>query len=504
MPVVKLRQDAIRGLSYLGRYEKHQCIYWDKALPGFGLRVYASGRRGYVCSYRIHRRKRLAVLGRADLLTFERARKLAVTYLGKVAANEDPQQESERQRSQKTVAELCAAYIENHAKNKRAYWKADDSCLRRRVLPRLKARSVSSIVAADIERIHSQIGTRTPYAANHILEVVRNMFNWGKVAGLVPREHMNPTLGIKWFPTRQRRRYITTVEMPEFIRALEEEDNEFSRHGLWLLLLTGLRSIELLKAKWADIDWDAGTLFVGLTKNGEPLLAPLSDAALARLKMIPRIANNPYIICGLKHGKPLTNFGHPLRRVLARAGLQSIRVHDLRRTVGSWLAQSGVSLHLIGDVLNHRDLRTTLGYAYFQTQQRRDALNNHGGKVLSLAGEHLLESAQPTALSAENVLRSNAPPPRHRHYFRRESLHEIVWTAPITEVAKRLGVSDVGLAKLCPRAAIPTPARGYWARVESGQHIGSVALPPAPAGLPDMLRIRGTEPVAGALSTEAA
>ncbi len=69
-----------RPAPYLGRHEKHQCIYWDKALPGFGLRVYASGRRGYVCSYRIHRRKRLAVLGRADLLTLERARKLAVTF----------------------------------------------------------------------------------------------------------------------------------------------------------------------------------------------------------------------------------------------------------------------------------------------------------------------------------------------------------------------------------------------------------------------------------------
>ena len=88
----------------------------------------------------------------------------------------------------------------------------------------------------------------------------------------------------------------------------------------------------------------------------------------------------------------------------------------------------------------------------------------------------------PTTLSAESVLRPDAPPLRHRHYFRRESLHEIVWTAPVTEVAKHLGVSDVGLAKLCRRAAIPTPARGYWARVESGQHVGSAALPPAPAG----------------------
>lgn len=504
MPVLKLRQTNVRVLRHVGPGVKHQCIYWDEALAGFGLRVYPSGRRVYVCSYRIRRRKRLALLGRADALTLDQARKMAITYLGKVAGNEDPQHELDRLRSLKTVAELCSAYIENHAKKKRAHWKSDESCLRRRILPRLGARLAASIVPADIEPIHSEVGTQHPYAANHILEVVRNIFNWGKVAGLVPADHRSPTLGIRWFPERRRRRYITKVEMPDFIRALEAEDNEYARHGLWLLLLLGLRSIELLKAKWTDIDWDMGTLFVGLTKNGEPLLAPLSDPAIARLKMIPRIANNPYIICGHKQGRPLTGLGEPLGRVLARAGLQNIRVHDLRRTVGSWLAQSGVSLHLIGDVLNHRDLRTTMGYAYFQTQQRMEALNNHGGKVLSLAAARLRVTTQPRALSAEIVLRPDGPPSRHRHYFRRESLHELVWTAPVLEVAKRLGVSDVGLAKLCRRAAIPTPRRGYWARIESGQQIRRTPLPAAPEGLPSLLRIRGTEPAPKALALEAA
>jgi Phage integrase family len=193
-------------------------------------------------------------------------------------------------------------------------------------------------------------------------------------------------------------------------------------------------------------------------------------------------------------GRPLTGLGEPLRRVLARAGLQNIRVHDIRRTVGSWLAQSGVSLHLIGDVLNHRDLRTTLGYAYFQTQQRREALNGHSGKVLSLAAAQLRVTAPPRALLAEVVLRPAGPRSRHRHYFKRESLHELVWTAPVFEVAKRLGVSDVGLAKLCRRAEIPTPGRGYWARVESGQRVRRAPLPPAPESLPELLRIRGTEP----------
>src|ERR1700730_6405569 len=266
VPILKLRQNNVSALPHVGHGAKHQCIYWDEALPCFGLRVYPSGRRMYVCSYRVRRRKRLASLGRADVLTLDQARKKAITYLGKVAANEDPQEELEQLRSQRTVAELCTAFIENHAKKKRVAWKDDESCLKRRILPKLKARPAATIVSADIEAIHSAVGTGHPYAANRILEVVRKMFNWGKVAGLVPKDHANPAMGIARFPERRRRRFITTVEMPLFIRGLEAEDNEYARHGLWLLLLLGLRSKELLNAKWTDIDWDMGTLFVGLTK----------------------------------------------------------------------------------------------------------------------------------------------------------------------------------------------------------------------------------------------
>ena len=200
----------------------------------------------------------------------------------------------------------------------------------------------------------------------------------------------------------------------------------------------------------------------------------------------------------------LTDLGEPLKRVVARAGLQNVRVHDLRRTVGSWLAHAGVSLHLIGDVLNHRDLRTTLGYAYFQTQHRREELNTHGGKVLSFVPTQLRTVQRPTAASAENVLRADNPPTLYRHYFTREALHELVWTAPVLEVALRLGVSDVALAKLCRRAAIPVPGRGYWARIDSGQQIGRTPLPSPPHGLPELLRIRGRRPILTAVMSDAA
>jgi hypothetical protein len=306
MPALKLRQDLVRTIPYVGARGNQQCVYWDEALECFGLRVYPSGRRVYVCSYRVNQRKRLATLGRADVMSLDQARKNAIAYLGKVAGNEDPQRELDALHSQKTVGELCAAFVENHMKKKRVNWKTGDSALRRRILPKLSSRLANSITSADIEPIHADVGTRHPYAANDTLEIVRQMFNWGRVAGYVSKDVENPTRGIVRFRERKRKRFITTVEMPRFIRSLEQEENEYARHGLWMLLLTSLRSTELLKAKWADIDWDMGTLFIGLTKNGEPLLAPLSDAAISRLKLIPRMEGNPHIICGLKPGTHLT------------------------------------------------------------------------------------------------------------------------------------------------------------------------------------------------------
>ncbi len=92
--------------------------------------------------------------------------------------------------------------------------------------------------------------------------------------------------------------------MPRLAAAINDDPNEFAGHALWLLLLTGIRRNEILAAKWADADWDNKTLFIGKTKNGEPVLTPLSRGAIARLKLIPKLKDNPFIICGAIPGKP--------------------------------------------------------------------------------------------------------------------------------------------------------------------------------------------------------
>ena len=107
-------------------------------MEGFGLRVYPSGRRTYVFSYRVNRRKRLAKLGRADALTLDQARKKASVYLGKVAGNEDPQSQLDVLKTALTVGELVEAYIEGHAKPQKRSWKCDDSLLRPHLLPKFR------------------------------------------------------------------------------------------------------------------------------------------------------------------------------------------------------------------------------------------------------------------------------------------------------------------------------------------------------------------------------
>src|ERR1700733_11817732 len=128
MPKAKLRQDNIRSLEYIGAAQgKSQCIYWDLALPGFGLRKFPNGRGSYVCSYRIQKRRRLVDLGRSDALTLERARRRARSYFGTAADGKDPRSSIDQMRATPTVRELAESYVNGHAKLKKRTCKTDQA-----------------------------------------------------------------------------------------------------------------------------------------------------------------------------------------------------------------------------------------------------------------------------------------------------------------------------------------------------------------------------------------
>jgi hypothetical protein len=152
MPKVKLRQDNVRSLRYVGDARgKSQCIYWDISLPGFGLRKFPNGRGSYVCSYRIQMRKRLVDRGRSDSLTLEQARRRARIYFGAAADGKDPRSSIDQMRATATVKELAESYINGHAKPKKKSWKADEACLSQLLIPKFGAHLASSITSGHRE-----------------------------------------------------------------------------------------------------------------------------------------------------------------------------------------------------------------------------------------------------------------------------------------------------------------------------------------------------------------
>jgi len=236
------------------------------------------------------------------------------------------------------------------------------------------------------------------------------MFELARRWGFVPEDHSNPARDIDRFKEEKRDRYITPAELPRLAQAINEEPNQTARFALWLYLLTGARKSELLRAEWSHVDWDRSELKIPDTKAGRVHYVPLSGPALALLREIPRVDSNPYILVGrgprsatteekAQTHTHLINISKPWDRVRKAAGVEDVRLHDLRRTVGSWLAQAGNSLHLIGRVLNHSNPSTTAVYARFGEDSVRAALEQHGARLMGAAG--LIPSADVTEIETQ-------------------------------------------------------------------------------------------------------
>jgi integrase len=264
------------------------------------------------------------------------------------------------------------------------------------VLPKWGSLKARTITRPDIEALHRTIGKRAPYQANRVLALLSKMFELARRWGFVPEGHSNPARDIDRFTEAKRDRWVSADELPRLAQAINEEPNASARAALWLYLLTGARKTELLTARWCDVDWTRAELRLPDTKAGRVHYIPLSPPAVALLRDLPQTEGNPYVLPGKLPGAHLVNISKPWGRVRAAAGVEDVRLHDLRRTVGSWLAQSGNSLHLIGRVLNHSNQSTTAVYARFGEDSVRAALDQHGARIMGVAG--MTPSAEVTAL----------------------------------------------------------------------------------------------------------
>lgn len=391
---MKLKKTMIDSLKYSGDASKNEkCIIWADEPTGLGVRVYPSGKKAFVYSYRHEGRKQLKTIGRYGDITLAQAEGLVRKDVVGLLENKNPLAERKKARLGDTVRQLCALYIDSHASTKKTGGE-DERRINTHILPAWSAHKAKSITRQDVSELHKRIGKNiyrgkpTIYEANRVLSLVSKLFSFATKEGLLDPGHPNPAIGIDRFKEEKRDRFVSSEELPKLIEAIQQEPNKSAQYALWLYLLTGLRKEELLSAKWVDVVKITGGYQLRSldTKNGKTHYLPLSNAAMAVLDQIPKVDGNPYVIVGKNEGKHLVNVDKPWQRVRKTAGVEDVHIHDLRRTVGSWLAQSGNSLHLIGRVLNHSNQSTTAVYARFGQDHVREALDRHGDQILAAAG----------------------------------------------------------------------------------------------------------------------
>jgi integrase len=360
-------------------------VRYDDTIPGFGIRVYPSGIKSFVLRYRNRSgRTRLLTLGRYGVLTLPQARERARRALVDVLDGIDPAEEKKKPKGI-TVSEFSEVYLDLHAKQRKKTWREDARRLENTIIPAIGSRALHDVRRADVTALHSNVGSRAPVEANRVAALISVMFTLAEKWEYLPEGSPNPASGIDLFPERSRDRYVTPKELPRLVKAIELEPNVYVRAVLWMYLLTGVRKSELLNAQWSDIDIDRCELRIEETKAGRPHIVPLSEPAMQVLEQLPRQQGNPYIFPGARPGRPLAGFSKNWRTIRKRANLEDLRLHDLRRTVGSWLAMSGASLPLIGKVLNHSNPSTTAIYARLAEDAARAALEDYGRQILETA-----------------------------------------------------------------------------------------------------------------------
>lgn len=380
-----------------------QQIEYDDAegrpgIPGFGVRVYESGAKSFVLWIRTQSgRKRLATLGKVGILTLDQAKAKARRFLVEVAEGKDPVEERRRERLKvETFGQLADRYLEDHAKRHRKTWPEDKRRIEKHLKPKLGRIAALDVTAADVRALHAAIGKRAPVEANRVLSLVRAIFNKARRWELVPPDHPNPAESVDRFKERSRERWLTATELKRLAKALVDEEDVYSVAAIRLLLLTGSRKTELLRARWDRLDLEGRRLLLEDTKTGEPKTVALSEPALTIIRGLPRALHSPWVFPSPKDAqKPRRDVRRAWERIRKAARIENATVHDLRRTAGSWLVQQGVPLKVIGAALGHRDTRATEVYARIAADQPAEALE--------MLGEAFGQFADPEHAAAESA-----------------------------------------------------------------------------------------------------
>ncbi|QPZ89692.1 site-specific integrase [Thioclava electrotropha] len=358
----KLTKRVVETLPVLER----DYISFDSEVNGFGVRVLPSGRRSYLVQYRSGGRTRRIAIGQHGAITVDEARRKARELLGSVAAGKNPAEVIAQHRGAPTLSSVGERFLHEHVA---VHCKPSTAREYRRALelfayPAMGNHKIIDVNRADIAKLHHANRAR-PYQANRTLGVLSKLFTLCEVWGLRP-DGSNPCRHVPKYREEKRERFLSKIELlrlGETLTACEAEGTEtvFVVAAFRLLILTGCRLSEIQTLKWSFVS--GRYLELPDSKTGARRI-PLPPAAQAVLERLPRRDGNPFVIAGALAGQRVTDLQKPWRRIRKSAGLEDVRIHDLRHTYASNAVANGMPIQMVGKLLGHTQIQTTMRYAH--------------------------------------------------------------------------------------------------------------------------------------------
>lgn len=265
----------------------------------------------------------------------------------------------------------------------------DDSVFKHR-LSQFHNRKLLSIKPDEIERLHAETQkTHSPYTANRVLSLIKHMYVIAVKKGLMGLRG-NPAGGIRKFTEKSRDRFLSGDELKRFWAALCDVKNDVFKNYVMISLFTGMRRNNVLTMRWEHVDFTSGLIYVPDSKGGQPLQIPMVNQVRELLLKISQGKKSGWVLPSKKSAS-----GHfedpkrPWQELLRVADIKDMRIHDLRRTMGSWQAISGASLPIIGKSLGHKSTSATQVYSRLTVDPIRDSMQTATDKMLGFVNHDL-------------------------------------------------------------------------------------------------------------------
>jgi integrase len=391
------------------------------AVRGFGVIVHPSGERVFIARYRTRgtretSRDRRTRLGTFPELTVAEARDRARHEIAARDAGGDPAADKHAAKFAPALSVAFAEYLDHLRVGVKL--KPSTLCEYKRqadkiILPVLGARKVTEVGTKDVATLHGETLSDRPYLANRVLALLAAFFRWTERRRLRPKDS-NPCADVRAFSEERRERYLTGPELQRLgdalRRALDEglpptearrqrgrryaarlrakrgsprgpydanpskltPANPLAVAAIRLLALTGWREQEVLSLRWNAVNLQTGRVNLRDTKTRQSFRT-LSAPAVQALNELPRVVGSPFVFPGQRDGKPLTDIAHVWQSVRAVAGLEDVRLHDLRHNFASYGASALYSLPVLAKLLGHKDLASTTVYAHVSLATERQA-----------------------------------------------------------------------------------------------------------------------------------